>query len=423
MRTWDEAWEILKDIPTDDYISGKWPDIRVNKVKALFELAHEVKPGTCIVDLGTWRGLAAFTLALGSDDAVKVYTLDDYGDRRVEEVADVKLRYNPADLVQFRKNLSTMPDDIKFRIKQVPVEIREAADTWTEPAGLVFWDIWGERLIDDIRAWVPHVVEGGLVVVKVFEDGRLHHERLYALPGLKEDKAYPEGVIYTMRRVSETTDTAHAIWIVDGDKYVAEAGRSAASVQRHMPHLTRSIYQPAERRHKDWFIESTGLLVKVLESLPDGAKVLWLDSDTFMLEPVPELFEMLDRFDMVLAHAPGHQTAPTNLHIPAAFPELNIGVIAMRNYAALREMWRIVYQNQIHGIATDQAALRETLWADGWAADDAIVWCVMPWEYNCRWQIGTFLRESPKILHGHAGSAEEYEQVARQLNEAFHVFR
>jgi hypothetical protein len=302
------------------------------------------------------------------------------------------------------------------------VEIREAADTWTEPVGLVFWDIWGERLIDDIKAWVPHVVEGGLVVVKVFEDGRLHHERLYALPGLKEDKAYPEGVIYTMRRTTETTDTAHAIWIVDGDKYVKEAGISAASVAKHMPQLTQTIYQPAKRVHRDWFIESTRLLVRALEGIPDGAKVLWLDSDTFMLEPVPELFDTLSLHDMVLAHAPGHVTAPTDEPIPACFPEFNIGVIAMRNNKRVRSLWELVYFYQqdnkhIYG-DNDQAALREVIW-NGVDAH----YVVMPWEYNCRWQIGTFLREPVKILHGHAGSAEEYEQVARQLNEAFHVSR
>jgi hypothetical protein len=389
-------------------------------------LAHEVKPGTCIVDLGTWRGLAAFALALGSDPSVVIHTLDDYGDRRVEEVSDVGLRYNPADLEQFLGNLDKMPADIQARISQHRWEVRGAADTWTKPVGLLFWDIWGERLIDDIKAWTPHVVEGGIVAVKVFEDGRLQHERLYDLPGLTPYKAFPEGAVYAMRKNAQPEplpSVGTVVWIVDGDKYFEEARRSAESVARHMPQLEQKIYSPFEREHAEWFIESTQLLTKVLDSLPEGEKVLWLDSDTYMLEPVPELFDMLDRFDMVLAHAPGHVTAPTVNPIPAAFPEFNIGVIAMWNNPNVRRMWKEVYEMQVSNKGVygdnDQSPLREYLYDHPHSTHYA----VMPWEYNCRWTIGTFLREPVKILHGRANSAEEYEDVARQLNEAFRVSR
>jgi hypothetical protein len=132
---------------------------------------------------------------------------------------------------------------------------------------------------------------------------------------------------------------------------------------------------------------------------------------------VPELFDMLDRFDIVLAHAPGHQTAPPRIPIPAAFPEFNIGVIAMENNSHIREMWNSVYQRQKDGIATDQAALREVLWEE----DPDVLYAVMPWEYNCRFGIGTFLRDPVKILHGRAASAAEYEQIAIDLNAGFHV--
>ena len=71
---WEQAFKIIEPIPTADYVSGCWPEVRYEKCKALFQLAQEVKEG-CIVELGTWRGLGAITLALGA--SVTVYTIDD----------------------------------------------------------------------------------------------------------------------------------------------------------------------------------------------------------------------------------------------------------------------------------------------------------------------------------------------------------
>lgn len=200
MRTWEEAFRILEPIPTDDYISGRWVPIRYHKCRALFELAREVPQGAHIVDLGTWRGLTAVALALGSRPDVVVHTLDDYETRRVEAVAGGGVTYHGVDYDKFLDNLNKLPPDVRERIVQHPLEIREAAAQWRSSVGLVFWDLWGERLIDDVKAWAPHVVPGGLIVMKVFEDGRLHHERLYSLPGFRRYKDFPEGVIYTLIR-------------------------------------------------------------------------------------------------------------------------------------------------------------------------------------------------------------------------------
>lgn len=162
--------------------------------------------------------------------------------------------------------------------------------------------------------------------------------------------------------------------------------------------------------HPEWFSEQTRLLVKALDVLPDGAKVLLLDSDTYMCEPAPELFDMLDRFDLCFAHAPGHRTAAAQAHIPNAFPEPQIGVLAIKNTVAVREMWRATYALQAEGIETDQAALRQALWFNS-----GLRFAVLPCEYNFRFQFGGQLRDRVKILHGHA-SAEEYPRIANAIN-------
>lgn len=416
--TWDEAYAILKPIPTPDYIGGEWAEIRYHKIKALFDLAQEVKPGTVIVDLGTWRGLAAFAMALGADPSVHVHTFDDYGDRRLEEVADVKLHYNPADLTQYLNNLAKLPQPIQDRIHQHPTDVRAAAKEFPYPVGMLFWDIWGERIIDDIKAWLPHVVEGGIVATKVFEDGRLRHERLYDLPELMRYKDFPDGAVFSMRRTGQMVVkrevTGRVIWMVDGKEYVAEAERSANSVAEHMPQLEQIIGVPETRAHEDWFLESTYLLRAALGDMPEGERVLWLDSDTYMLESVPELFEMLDKYDLVFSHAPGHRTAATLARVPDSFPEPQIGVIAMRNTKAMRAFWEDVYQRQTMGIATDQAAMREALWEN-----DSIRYAVIPCEYDFRFQFGGQIRDRVKILHGHAPNVETYEAIGRSVNAGY----
>lgn len=409
---WDEAYEILQRITGEQEYNGfaGFPLIRRQKCKALFELAGEVPEGGHIVDLGTHRGLTAITLALGSKPSVTVHTFDDYNTRRVENVGGKGLTYNDEDYEMFKANVAKLDPNTARRIVQYPLEVNAAASTSDLPIDLVFWDLWGERLLDDFRAWQGRIVPGGLFVAKVFEDGSCKEERLYAEAGWTRYKAYPEGVVYALKK----TNAAQVFWIVDGDKYVAEAARSAASVAKHMPQLQQAIYQPKQREHKEWFLESTRLLLQVLESLPDGVKCLWLDSDTFMLEPVPELFEMLDRFDMVLAHAPGHVTAKTVRPIPACFPESQIGVIVMNNTPEVQAVWRHTYRLQIDGVVTDQAALREAVWQN-----KDVRFSVMPCEYDFRFQFGGQVRDRVKIIHGHAESAEIYEAIGRAVNTGY----
>jgi hypothetical protein len=214
-----------------------------------------------------------------------------------------------------------------------------------------------------------------------------------------------------------------AIWIVDTERYLKQAHVSAASVERQMPRLGRIIRTPETRAHSEWFIESTRLLCELLDEIPADSHVLRLDCDTYMVEPVPELFEMLDRFDMVAAHAPGIATTPTVKHVPRAFPEINMGMIAMRNNQRVRQLWEAVYARQRAHVTTygnnDQAPLREELWTN----PSQISLGLTTWEYNCRFGIGTFLRDPVKILHGYADDAAGYETIAAGLNQHFGKLR
>lgn len=212
-----------------------------------------------------------------------------------------------------------------------------------------------------------------------------------------------------------------AFWILSGERYIEEARQSAATLRAHMPNLARILYTPDSgvrcggefdevralpaRQHDIWYLDSTHYFAWVLDDNEQDAHLLWLDSDTYTVAPFNDLFELLDRFDLAGAHAPGRVTTNTVRPIPASFPEINIGVLAMRNNAAMHyfaRMWYRYYSTSpnVYG-NNDQGSFRESLWrfVDDVTLLDNFNFYVVPPEFNCR-LFGAFLKGRVRILHG-----------------------
>lgn len=415
---WEHAFEIIQPLSTESEVGGAWPEIRQRKCYALFDMARRVDRG-CILELGTYRGLGAVTLALGAQGRAKVYSLDDYATRTTFNGAT----YTASDAELARQAIQRA---------NVPVtllngEARQMAETWHEPIGLLFWDLgmYGSaddpRIKEDFLAWEKHVLPGGHFVAKHLPN---FDPNWFTRQGWVFDVVY-EGNMYVFKKTLGT-----AIWIVDGEKYLAEAKRSAEQVNRVMPELSTFVVDAKSfgpREHSEWYIDANRYLHLVLNALPEGEKVLFLDSDTYMAFPVPELFNMLDRFDLALAQAPGHHTAPTVEPLPDAFPEFNIGVVAMRNNPQVRDLWQEVYRQQVaHSEVygnNDQSALREVLWnlpvvEDRMEIHPPLRYAVLPNEYNCRFNFGCQVRDLVRILHGHAAN---YDEIVDSLNAGYRV--
>lgn len=210
------------------------------------------------------------------------------------------------------------------------------------------------------------------------------------------------------------------IYIGTGDQYVNEAIKSARSVQEHMPDIGVAIATHMDPQHDifDEVIEIDHLHDDCGESvirpnMMPFEKMLYLDTDTRICEPIPEVFEVLDHYDIAAAHAPNRTPVPGT---PDIFTEYNTGVVAYSRSDDTRQFlhnWREEYdkQRKEDGIKADQPAFAKA------AYNSNVKFYTLQPEYNIRTHVWGFALYGPKIVHGrHEDMA--LDEVATKLGES-----
>lgn len=217
-----------------------------------------------------------------------------------------------------------------------------------------------------------------------------------------------------------------------GEKYIAEAARAARSSLRHndIPHL---IFAGGEVRDPPAGVTVVGF--EPISSAPFVDRIanmrrspfertLYLDVDTFVVDEMVGVFELLDHYDLALAQAPGYRGLD-DPEVPAAFPEFNCGVIAWRSserVAAFLRSWEETHrawlvEDVLSGLdggahpsrseIGDQPAFRRCAWQHGMRV------ATLPPEYNLRLGFPTTVVDRVRLLHGHT---RRFETYARQYN-------
>lgn len=211
------------------------------------------------------------------------------------------------------------------------------------------------------------------------------------------------------------------LYVSTGGDYRAETLRSARSAKEHMPSIPIALFtdKPPGDSDRDLFdfieiIESPRFsffdkIIPLTKTPFD--KTLFVDTDTVFLQPVDELFAVLDQFDLACCHAVWRQSlgmqhlAPD---IPDCFVEINTGVLAYRHTDEMMQLirgWERIYASQLEldtPPKNDQPAFRKALYSS------SVKPCVLPPEYNLRTPFPMFKGRGipPKILHGRGDSLE-----------------
>jgi hypothetical protein len=199
-------------------------------------------------------------------------------------------------------------------------------------------------------------------------------------------------------------------------RYLKAGIESAKSIKYYSPQLSIHIYTDydglnfIEKHIKTRLFDSKGLIntpphyrskVDYISKSP-FVNTLYLDSDTLICDDISEMYELLNEFDIALAHAHKRNT-PQNLRtwritIPYSFPQYNSGVILYRNTKVIKkffETWADCFHEA--KFIKDQVTLRELLFKS------KLRIATLPPEYNIRYQkyikIWSTGEAKPKILH------------------------
>jgi hypothetical protein len=184
------------------------------------------------------------------------------------------------------------------------------------------------------------------------------------------------------------------LYIATGRDHIRAALQSAQSVRKTNPHVPihlfgdwqqhgfkfddkspltswENIADPHRRSKVDYMIQTPFL------------RTLYLDTDTRVLCSLDDLFNLLEKFDIALAHAhrreiPSKQ-AKVKIQTPNSFPQFNSGVfLYKRNTKTTRvlKQWRQWFYEA--ELPTDQNTLKEILW------ESDLRIATLPPEYNVR---------------------------------------
>ncbi|MFT3670966.1 hypothetical protein [Aestuariivirga sp.] len=220
-------------------------------------------------------------------------------------------------------------------------------------------------------------------------------------------------------------------------RWFEETVLSAMSVAHFMPRLAREFYAPEELINNVSIPPNAFTKVVALKSVKVAHRprfealmmtgldvALFLDGDTMLTEPIPEVFGILEHFDIGLTIAPqlhAQSAIEKGLHevlpkVSLALPEYNSGFFLARvddRFRAFTKNWLGLFERSLaHGIALDQPSLRIAV-----ATSDLRV-AVLPNNYNFRANTLQSVVGKVKVLHAHANLPE----IAKSINQK-HGFR
>lgn len=199
------------------------------------------------------------------------------------------------------------------------------------------------------------------------------------------------------------------LYLATGEKYRSEALCSAEVVKKICPDLPIAIItdyasEPIDNmfsfvieleepsfsfRDKTWIFEYTPF-----------NWTLFIDTDAYIMEPIDEIFDLLQNFDLSIT-IDAYGDNPPYCMAPSSFPELNTGVILFKKNRELiklgskwRENYDLIQKKELPN-HSDQGAFRNAL------LESCLRFSILPNEFNAHDFGMIFLRRGSraKIVH------------------------
>jgi len=208
------------------------------------------------------------------------------------------------------------------------------------------------------------------------------------------------------------------LYIAFGDRFLKELEYSVQTVKKVHPELPVTLFtdKPYSNRHIDTVelkkMKDTRVKQSYLYEAP-YENTLYLDSDTGIVGPILEVFDLMERFDMaatqdlIRKHEKKSKVYPDYKNISDGFPEYAGGVILFKKSKAVENFFEVWRQNfkvwcKLSGVVKDQPSFRVSLWQ----CKDLHLHTLPP-EFNIRSK--KYHNITPRIYHWHNMSDKNLE--------------
>ncbi|MBV1866926.1 MAG: hypothetical protein KUG69_03315 [Marinosulfonomonas sp.] len=201
------------------------------------------------------------------------------------------------------------------------------------------------------------------------------------------------------------------IYVATGPDYLELARASARSLRATNPGLAIDLFTDQPGAVDPGEFDQVHPVPRVharakLECLPLSRfkRTLYLDCDTLVVGDLGDMYSLLDRFDLALAHEVRRASdliqEGLDVATPYAFPQMNSGVILYRKSPETAEFfaqWALKFHAS--AVRRDQIILKDMLW------DSKLQIYVLPPEFNLR-RVTVLDAWEPedcevKIIHSH----------------------
>lgn len=217
----------------------------------------------------------------------------------------------------------------------------------------------------------------------------------------------PAGVIYFVTRKK---------------KFLAMAKFSAQSLKKYMPHLKTTLFTDLDLDKFDYFNDiihtetpKQTWLYKWKECLMKSPynPTLYLDADTYICDDFSEVFDMMNRFDLVGLMSP-HQISDQKIKdVPICFTELCGGFLLWKQSKKIDWLFKRTIElvkNKSWGRG-DEPSMRKALY------ESKVRYALIPWEYTCVFRLPGYLFGKVKIMHGESSDIVANAKIFNQNTE------